>query len=100
MDYKGNLKMGSVVIVTEDNILRLQWPLARVFDFMPTKDGYIRSVKLKTTKGVCVRPVQRLHLLENGKEEELVSENCEMTPVITKRRKVKSTKADKSVKPI
>ena len=98
MDYKGNLKMGSVLIVTEDNILRLQWPLARVFDFMPTKDGYIRSVKLKTTKGVCVWPVQRL-LLQNGKEE-LVSENCEMTPVITKRRKVKSTKADKSVKPI
>ena len=102
---KGNLLLGSVVLIKEDNLPRLQWPLARIIDLMPSDDGRIRTVRLKTAKGSCVRPVQKLHLLESAKDEALPSDDCQMSPVITKHRKSKTAHLVKpsvrsSVKPI
>ena len=88
---KGNLLLGSVVLIKEDNLPRLQWPLARIIDLMPSDDERIRTVRLKTAKGTCVRPVQKLHLLESAKDEALPSDDCQMSPVITKHRKSKTT---------
>lgn len=42
----------------------MDWPLAKVEEVYPGKDGQIRVVKLKTTKGVLIRPIQRLISLE------------------------------------
>ena len=67
---KGNLPLGSVVLIKEDNLQRLQWPLARIIDLMPSEDGRIRTVRLKTAKGTCVWPVQKLPLLESAKDED------------------------------
>ena len=72
---------------------------------MLSEDGHIRTVTLKTAKGTCVRPVQKLHLLESAKDEPLPSDDCQMTPVITKHRKSNSAHLVKppvksSVKPI
>ena len=102
---KGNLLLGSVVLIKEDNLPRLQWPLARIIDLMPSDDGRIRTVRLKTAKGSCVRPVQKLHLLESAKDEALPSDDCQMSPVITKHRKSKTAHLVKpsvrsSVKPV
>ena len=58
------LKVGSIVIIREDNVPRLNWLLGRVIETYPGKDGKIRSVKLQTSKGMFVRPVQKLHKLE------------------------------------
>ena len=69
-----NLKRGSVVLVREDNVCRLSWPLAVVIDLFPGKDGVVRSVKLKTSKGIVIRSIQRLHDLEiNDQSVECVS---------------------------
>ena len=54
---KGNLLLGSVILIKEDNLPRLQWPLARIIDLVPPEDGHIRTVRLKTAKGTCVRPI-------------------------------------------
>jgi hypothetical protein len=61
---KGELQVGSVVLIREDKIPRLKWPLAVVVDLYPGSDRVVRSVKLKTAKGYITRSVQRLHSLE------------------------------------
>ena len=71
---KCNLKEGSVVLVSEDNVSKLSWPLGVVIKLFPGKDGLIRSVDVKTSKGVINRPVQRLHDLEISSASDLISE--------------------------
>jgi hypothetical protein len=60
------LKVGDVVLISEDNTSRPTWPLGRVTEVIPSRDGLIRTVKLKTQKGYLIRPVQKLHLLVSG----------------------------------
>ena len=59
-----DLEKGDLVLVKEDNLTRLHWPLGVMVDVFPGKDGLIRSVNVKTSKGVITRPIQRLHYLE------------------------------------
>ena len=59
-----DLQVGDVVLMTEDNIPRRAWPLGLVVELLPGKDGLVRTVKVKTAKGIYSRPVQRLHLYE------------------------------------
>ena len=59
-----SLKLDDVVIIREDNCPKLYWPLGRVTKLIPSKDKLIRTVEVKTRKGLFVRPIQRLHLLE------------------------------------
>ncbi|KAG1682986.1 hypothetical protein GQR58_010380 [Nymphon striatum] len=61
---KGRLNVGSIVLIREDNVKRLRWPLGRVQEMFPGRDGIVRSVSLKTKNGVLIRPIQRLHNLE------------------------------------
>ena len=58
------LKKGSMVLVRENNIPRMTWPLGIIVNVFPGKDGIIRSVEVKTAKGVFTRSIQRLHDLE------------------------------------
>ncbi|UYV63873.1 hypothetical protein LAZ67_2005869 [Cordylochernes scorpioides] len=44
--------------------IRVNWPLARVVEVYPGRDGPVRVAKLRTSKGVQIRPVQRLYNLE------------------------------------
>ena len=61
---KGNLTVGSVVLIREENIPRLKWPLGVVTELFPGKDGTVRSVLLRTARGSLTRPIQLLHDLE------------------------------------
>ena len=61
---QGNLQVGSVVLVHEDNISRLKWPLGVIIKLYPGRDGIVRSVLVKTAKGEISRSIQRLHNLE------------------------------------
>ena len=60
----GNLKVGSVVLVKEDHIPRMRWPLGLVVRMFPGRDGVCRSVVIRTAKGEFVRSIQRLYDLE------------------------------------
>ena len=57
---------GSLVLISDENSYRLQWPLGVVQRLFPSRDGQVRSVEIKTAKGILVRPVQRLYHLEVG----------------------------------
>ncbi|XP_037778187.1 uncharacterized protein LOC119574962 [Penaeus monodon] len=59
-----NVQKGAVVLVREDHVPRLKWPLGVVTEVFPGNDNIIRSVRVKTDKGTVNRPVQKLHDLE------------------------------------
>lgn len=59
-----SIEVGSLVLLREDNLPRLRWPVCLIEEVYPGRDGIVRAVKVRTSKGSFVRPVQRLHLLE------------------------------------
>ena len=61
---KGDIRVGSYVMLREDNIPRLQWPCGVVVDLHVGGDGVVRTVTVKTPKGQYTRPIQRIHDLE------------------------------------
>lgn len=54
------IKIGTVVIIMNDNSPPLSWPLGMVERIHPSKDNVVRVVTLKTARGTLVRPVVRL----------------------------------------
>ena len=51
-------------MVSDDNVSRTKWPMARVEKVHPGKDGLVRTATVRAQKGVFNSPVQRLHRLE------------------------------------
>ncbi|XP_011883748.1 PREDICTED: uncharacterized protein LOC105570903, partial [Vollenhovia emeryi] len=58
------VKIGDVVLIGSDNRKRLEWPMAKVVELLPGKDGIPRVARLKLSSGELVRPIQRLYLME------------------------------------
>ena len=57
--------VGDIVLIRDEPLVpRLQWPLARVVQLYPGSDGNVRSVDVRTSKGIVCRPIQKLHRLE------------------------------------
>lgn len=65
-DQGRQLQVGDVVLVTDENGPRNQWPLAIVIEVRPGKDGKIRTVVVQTTKGKYCRPVTKIVPLDVG----------------------------------
>ena len=61
---RGHLSVGSVVLVREGCYSRMQWPIGVITRVYPGRDGIIRAVEVRTTKGTYVRSIQLLHDLE------------------------------------
>lgn len=76
-----NLEKGSVVLIRDDKSPRLRWPLGVVVDLFPGKDGVIRSVNVKTSRGVICRPVQKLHNLELSSADVTTCDPQDTTPL-------------------
>ena len=69
--WKRNFQIGDIVLLLQDNTPRSSWPLARIVEVHRNRsDGYVRSVKLKTTSSVLERPINNIVLLEATQEEE------------------------------
>ena len=58
------VNVGDIVLVGSDNKKRVDWPLARVKSVIFSRDGVIRVVRLITSNGELVRPIQRIYPLE------------------------------------
>ncbi|XP_072384598.1 uncharacterized protein [Diabrotica undecimpunctata] len=75
LEYLGQLKLvcankthrqislNEIVLVGNDGSKRLDWPMGRVVELFPGKDGSVRLCKIKTAKEYLLRPVQRLYPL-------------------------------------
>lgn len=68
---KENLRVGDMVLVSDENNPRNLWPLARVVETFPGKDGKVRTVKVKTRSSEMVRPIHKLCLLESVHRNEV-----------------------------
>ncbi|GFW58312.1 integrase catalytic domain-containing protein [Trichonephila clavipes] len=50
-------RIGEMVLIGNDNKKRLSWPIAKIIELIPGRDGEIRTVRLKTQHGTVIRPV-------------------------------------------
>ena len=76
------VKIGDIVLISDDKVQRGKSPMGRITQVHPGKDGFARTVTLKTQKGELKRPVQRLHRLEMEqtsleREQEKTSEHVD-----------------------
>lgn len=55
-----NLKQGTLVVIKQDNIPPLKWPLGRILEVFPGSDGIVRVASVKTTDGIFKRPAIKL----------------------------------------
>ncbi|XP_043063589.1 uncharacterized protein LOC122319855 [Drosophila ficusphila] len=53
----------SIVLLKEDNIPSLKWPLGRVEEVIPGEDGVVRVVMVRTATGIIKRAVAKLAVL-------------------------------------
>jgi len=52
-----NIKVGSLVLLTDERFPPTKWPLARVTQLLPGRDGLTRVVKLRTHTSELTRPI-------------------------------------------
>lgn len=55
--------MDDVVLVNYENLPPLKWPLERVIELLPGRDGVARVAALRTPTGLTKRAVNKLCLL-------------------------------------
>ncbi|XP_053686410.1 uncharacterized protein LOC128735951 [Sabethes cyaneus] len=69
---------GAVVVIKDDNLPPIQWPLGRITKVHPGKDGVVRVVTLRTaTTEAVVRPVAKIALLPMQEHLESVDDQLE-----------------------
>ncbi|GBL78773.1 hypothetical protein AVEN_65314-1 [Araneus ventricosus] len=72
-----SIKIGDIVLISSDNMKRMDWPLGKVIEVFTSPDGNIRLVKLKTRSGEILRPTLRLYPLEVGEHQKELFQKCE-----------------------
>lgn len=57
------IKVGMLVIVSEEDTPSMYWRLGRIVELFPGKDNIIRTVSVKTKSSILKRPVSKLAIL-------------------------------------
>ncbi|XP_043288822.1 uncharacterized protein [Venturia canescens] len=57
------IRVGTMVLLTDESLPPLKWPLARVVEVHPGPDGLIRVVTIKTATTTLKRPIAKLAVL-------------------------------------
>ena len=58
-----DIKIGSLVLITDERFPPCKWPLARVVTLHPGQDGLTRVVTLRTATTTLIRPIAKLAVL-------------------------------------
>ena len=67
LHQRRDLQVGDVVLMVEEGSPRGYWPLARVIEVMPSADGAVRAVQLKTAAGSkYLRPANKVCFIESA----------------------------------
>ncbi|GFU97739.1 integrase catalytic domain-containing protein [Trichonephila clavipes] len=61
---EASVKDGDIVLIGDNDVKRINWPMAKIIKSFPGKDGRIRVVEVKTPSGNFIRPIQKLYPLE------------------------------------
>jgi hypothetical protein len=59
-----NFTTGDIVLLIDEQTVRNSWPLGKVLDVYPGKDGLVRKLKVKTSTATLERPIDKCVLLE------------------------------------
>jgi hypothetical protein len=57
------IEVGQLVVIKNEDVAPLAWPLGRIASINPGKDGATRVAQVKTAKGIIPRPLNKLVLL-------------------------------------
>ncbi|OXA43068.1 Pro-Pol polyprotein [Folsomia candida] len=68
-----SFQVGDVVLIGDDNKKRIEWPMGRIIQLYPGKDGQVRVARVKTTTNEFLRALQRLFPLEVSSPTEVPS---------------------------
>ena len=55
-----NIQAGDIVILREDGLVPMKWPLARVTKVYPGKDGFVLVVQVKTRSSTYHRSITKI----------------------------------------
>ncbi|KAJ8946243.1 hypothetical protein NQ314_008931, partial [Rhamnusium bicolor] len=58
-----DLKVGSMVVVHDENLPPLRWSLGRIIEVHPGSDNVVRVVTVKTAKGITKRVLTKISVL-------------------------------------
>jgi hypothetical protein len=61
-----NIEVDDLVIIKETGLARNKWPLGRITEVFPGRDGRIRSAKIWTATGEFHSPISQICLLEGA----------------------------------
>ncbi|GBO33318.1 hypothetical protein AVEN_204081-1 [Araneus ventricosus] len=67
--------IGDIVLLWNENLKRIHWPLGRILSIYASKDGIVRRPKIKTKSGIVVRPIRKLCPLELDGESLITNED-------------------------
>ena len=56
-------QVGDLVLLAEDNVAPMQWPVARILELYLGNDKVARVAKIKTKNSIFMRPLNKLHPL-------------------------------------
>jgi hypothetical protein len=76
-------KLGDVVLVEADNKKRWEWPMGRIVELIPGRDGHVRTARVKVAHGILLRPIQRLYPMEISSPE--------AAPAVPERKQIQET---------
>ena len=51
---------GDIVLLVDDTVPRGQWPLGKVVQVRESRDGLVRSARVKTRNSILDRPITKL----------------------------------------
>ena len=61
-----NFKIGELVLISDKDMHRSEWPLARIIEIRASRDDVVRVFKVKTANGEYVQPAGNLCLLKRS----------------------------------
>ena len=61
-----NFKIGELVLISDKDMHRSEWPLARIIEIRASRDDVVRVFKVKTANGEYVQPAGNLCLLKHS----------------------------------
>ncbi len=73
LNRQPNIAINDVVILKEDNVPILSWPLGKIVQVIPDNDGQIRNVTVHTSTGSYNRSVNRIVPLPSSEKTDLLS---------------------------
>ncbi|XP_058449407.1 uncharacterized protein LOC131429350 [Malaya genurostris] len=76
---RDEVKVGSLVLLKQENAPPLQWNLGRIVTATPGDDGHVRVVEVRTAKGIYKRAITEVYLLPLDAQESVSSKRSTTT---------------------